>query len=127
MSTKTEEIILRNGNVIRNPYQGTDKRVLFVCTAGILRSATAARIYAQKYNTRCAGSHIQYALIPVTEDLLLWADEVVFMTNENYFETNQILDMQTYIGKVRVLDIWDDYNHMDAGLIAQLHQQYEPL
>ena len=57
-----------------NPYQGKDKRVLFVCSAGLLRSATAARIYASKYNTRAAGS-ANYALVPVSDELIAWADE----------------------------------------------------
>mgnify|MGYP006914605993 FL=1 len=65
-----------------NPYQGGDKRVLFVCSAGLLRSATAARIYAGRYNTRAAGS-ADYALIPVTQELLLWAHEVVFVNAYN--------------------------------------------
>lgn len=66
------EMIFTARSPYNNHYQGEDRRVLFVCSAGILRSATAARIYAHKYNTRCAGTR-HYALIPLTAELLLWA------------------------------------------------------
>lgn len=62
--TLTEKILRNESGVVHNPYQGKDKKVLFVCSAGILRSATAARIYGRKYNTRCAGTGLDYALIP---------------------------------------------------------------
>ena len=42
------------GGIFANPYQGNDKKVVFICSMGILRSATAARIYGRKYNTRTA-------------------------------------------------------------------------
>ena len=69
-----------------NPYQGAYKRVLCVCSAGILRSATAALVLSKEpfnYNTRSAGVE-HYALIPITEVLLAWADEVICMTKEHY-------------------------------------------
>ena len=50
------QMIFNSKSPYDNPYQGSDTKVLFVCSAGILRSATAARIYAKKYNTRAAGS-----------------------------------------------------------------------
>lgn len=109
-----------------NPYQGPDKRVLFVCSAGILRSATAARIYAKKYNTRCAGSE-DYALIPVTHELLLWADEVVFVNQYNWEKTKDEFDFKTFKCKVKVLDIPDQYPHMAPELVQAFQEQYEPL
>ena len=56
MKTKTEEIFELSAPY-NNPYQGTDKKLLFVCSAGLLRSATAANLFAKKgYNTRGCGS-----------------------------------------------------------------------
>lgn len=65
----------------KNSYQGSAKKVLCVCSAGLLRSPTAANVLAAEfgYNTRAAGCTEEYALIPVSEALLYWADEVVFM------------------------------------------------
>jgi predicted protein tyrosine phosphatase len=114
--------------VVANPYQGTDKKVLFVCSMGILRSATGARLYANKYNTRAAGSWDD-ALIPVTPLLLAWADEVVFVNEENYrgvlAQFGQ--DALESVPSVRVLDIPDAHPHMHEKLKEAFHEQYEPL
>lgn len=114
----------RDNNVLTHSWQGQDKRLLFVCSAGILRSATAARVYSQKYNTRCAGSK-NFALIPVTENLLLWADEIVFMNPENYFDVCRQFDIDGL--NFRTLGVPDEYNYMEPELIELLEKQYEPL
>lgn len=109
-----------------NPYQGTDKRVLFVCSAGILRSATGARMYAHKYNTRAAGS-FNWALVPVTHELLLWAQEVVFVNEENYLMVKDRFDLEDFPCLVKVLDIPDQYEHMAPELKQAFEEQYETL
>ena len=115
----------------RNPYdtmyQGTDKRVLFVCSAGLLRSATAARIYGRKYNTRCAGTGKEYALIHLSEPLMDWADEIVFVHPRNYDQAGFYFDLVVYKDKIRILDIPDEFEHMDPRLIEEFEQQYEVL
>ena len=109
-----------------NPYQGTKKRVLFVCSAGLLRSATAAAVYAPKYNTRAAGS-ADYALIPVSPNLLLWAQEIVFVNEENYNVVNKQFDLSDFPALIRVLNIPDCYEYEEAGLIQDLKDQYEDI
>jgi predicted protein tyrosine phosphatase len=109
-----------------NQYQGKDKKVLFVCSVGILRSATGARMYAQKYNTRAAGSE-HYALIPVTGDLLIWADEIIFVNKENYKSVADVFDMTEIDPKVKILNIPDQYPYMDVELQKHFKEQYEPL
>jgi predicted protein tyrosine phosphatase len=123
MMTYTEAMFKQN-SPYNNPYQGKDKRVLFVCSAGILRSATAARIYAKKYNTRAAGSE-GYALIPVSHELVLWAQEIVFVNKENYEETSKHFHLEDFPCLVKVLDIPDRYEHMHPKLIASFEEQYE--
>lgn len=105
-----------------NPYQGKDKRVLFVCSAGLLRSATAARIFADKFNTRCAGSE-EYALIPVSANLIAWADEIVFMAESNYYKTCKSFDLDGK--KLVVLNIPDRFEHMEPELIDWIKKDYE--
>lgn len=122
MTTLTEKIFQAK-SPWNNPYQGNDKKVLFVCSAGILRSATAARIYAHKYNTRCAGS-AEYALIPLSDDLLLWADEIVFVHQYNFLQTSFRFDLDCYDDKIKVLNIDDNYMHMDPQLIEEFKKQY---
>ena len=128
MSTLSEEIRNRRAGVVSNPYQGSDKKVLFVCSMGILRSATAARIYAKKYNTRSAGSWND-ALIPLTNTLMAWADEIVFVNHSNYVQVRDYFKDQGVLIDVefntRVLDIPDSYPHMDPMLIKAFEEQYE--
>lgn len=107
-----------------NPFQGTDKKVVFVCSAGLLRSATGARIYARKYNTRACGS-AGYALIPISGDLILWADEIVFVNEENYNTVKDKFDLSEK--EVKVLNIPDQYEHMHPELIKAFEEQYEYL
>jgi len=104
-----------------NPYQGKDKKVLFVCSAGILRSATAARIYAKKWNTRACGSH-PFALIPLSTNLFVWADMVVFVNKENFKAVEDLFpwDEKEHV----VLDIPDMYEHMHPKLIECFKEQF---
>lgn len=123
--TLSEEIRQCRAGVAKNPYQGPDKKVLFVCSMGILRSATAARLYAAKYNTRCAGTW-RDALVPLSPILIAWADEIVFVKQENYLQAldnfgNDAFD-QT---KVEVLNIPDAYEHMHPMLVKAFSEQYE--
>jgi len=123
----TDRIRQYDKGVIYNPYQGFDKKVLFVCSAGVLRSATAARIYGRKYNTRCAGTGLQYALIPLNEILMEWADEIVFVNPYNREQADLCFDLVPYLHKIKVLDIPDEYEHMDPRLIDHFYQQYEAI
>lgn len=118
--------LMYNYGVLKNQYQGEDKRVVFVCSAGILRSATGARLYAHKYNTRCAGTE-DYALIPLTENLLGWADEVVFVHEYNFLRAAQKFDLDLFPCAKFCLDIEDDYDHMEDSLVQLFIEQYEPL
>lgn len=125
--TLSEQIRACRDGVVRNPYQGTDKKVLFICSMGILRSATAARLYAHKYNTRSAGSWGD-ALIPITPMLLAWAEEIVFVNKENF--ENAVAEFGEEVFKetpTKVLDIPDRYPHMHPELQQAFKEQYEPI
>lgn len=126
--TLTEIIRSQWGGVVFNPYQGTDKKVLFVCSAGILRSATGARLYAHKYNTRAAGTY-DIALIKVNHNLLAWADQIVFVNKENYDMVCNDLSGEDLLYEVQeksvVLNIPDNYEHMHPELIKAFKEQFE--
>ena len=125
MKTLTETIF-SSTSPYNNPYQGQDKKVLFVCSAGLLRSATAARIYARKYNTRAAGT-AEYALIPLSDDLIIWANEIVFVNMYNYFEACKKWDLDNFNKNIKILNIPDEYEHMHPELIKHFEQQYETI
>ncbi len=124
--TFSDELRACRAGVVSNPYQGPDKKVLFVCSMGILRSATGARLYAKKYNTRSAGSWDD-ALIPVTTTLLAWASEVVFVNQSNFEGIQSKFPGALDECVVKVLDIPDMYPHMHPELIKSFEQQYESI
>lgn len=106
----------------KNPYQGLSKRVLCVCSAGLLRSPTTAVVLAGEpynYNTRAAGLSPDYALIIVDEVLLEWADEVVCMTQEQQQELVSRTDKP-----VVCLNIPDDYGYRDLQLVSLIKRNY---
>jgi len=72
-------------SIVKNPFQGKSKKVLCCCSAGLLRSPTAAEVLREEwqYNTRAAGLEESFALIPVSRPLLHWADEIVVMTSRH--------------------------------------------
>lgn len=107
---------------IKNMHQGIAPRVLFVCSAGLLRSPTAAAYANSSYgwNTRSAGSEPAYALIPVTQTLLDWADMVVFVNEENEHSVLQSF-AQTF--KSVTIDVEDSYDYMDPDLLNILHRE----
>lgn len=105
-----------------NPYQGTDKRLLFVCSAGLLRSATAANLFAKKgYNTRSCGS-APYALIPFSENLKQWADKIFFVNEENYNAVIQNgFDIENK--SIQVLTIPDHFEYNNPDLVKLLEEE----
>lgn len=109
-----------------NSFQGDYKRVLCVCSAGILRSATAAHILCQEpynFNTRNVGT-APYALIPLTEDVLQWADEIICMEAEHEIVVKMKLEEMMYVKRVITLDIEDIYEYRDPELIKLIQTKY---
>lgn len=108
-----------------NEYQGDYKRVLCVCSAGLLRSPTAALVLSQppyNYNTRAAGLDRDFALVVVDEVLLKWANEVVCMTSEQ----KEALDKRLNGTKpVICLHIEDSYSYRDPELVRLIKKNYE--
>lgn len=110
-----------------NQYQGDYKRVLTVCSAGILRSATAAHILCQKpfnFNTRNVGT-APYALIPLTEDLIQWADEIVCMEAEHETKVRDMMIETMYSKPIITLDIEDIYEYRNPALVKLIKSRYK--
>jgi predicted protein tyrosine phosphatase len=115
---------------VKNPYQGSYKKVLFVCSAGLLRSATAAHTFSAEpynWNTRTAGIGIEYALNPVTEALLEWADKVYCMEKEHLDDMKHIFgdivdNLLEYRGEnfIEVLNIPDTFPYRHPELVDEL-------
>jgi len=128
--TKTESILKCN-TPYANISQGTQKKIVFVCSVGMLRSATAATIGSQLgLNTRTCGSS-KLALIPLSANLIRWADWIVFMKNENYreslltFKETEFLD--DLEDKSVIWNVPDIYNYMQDELVYILESQIKEL
>ena len=110
---------------VHNKYQGAHKRVLCVCSAGLLRSPTAAIVLASEpfnFNTRAAGLTPEFALIPVDDVLLEWADEIVCMEMGMALRLTEMVSMTK---PVICLDIEDSYSYRDPELMRLIAERYE--
>lgn len=125
--TKTQQIFELTAPY-DNPFQGKYHRALFVCSAGILRSATAANIGTQLgMNTRCCGTS-PYALVPLSANLIAWADTIYFVNPDNYGQA-----VSDYYGrheslmqlekKSVVWEIEDNYDYMHPELVAKIYRE----
>jgi len=114
-----------------NYHQGSTPRWLFVCSAGLLRSPTGAALAIRKgVNARSCGSAVDYALIPISANLIMWAHKIVFVSEENYHEALELFkdhQMLSHLIVVRslVLDIPDVYNFNDPDLIIEFEKQID--
>ena len=111
---------------ICNPFQGKEKKVLTVCSAGLLRSATLQNMLIKEYgyNVRNCGTE-DYALIPISEALVKWADEIVFVNLENFNRVRFDLEEYGLIEKTIVLDIPDIYEFNNPKLVEICKSQYD--
>ena len=114
--------------VVFNRYQGDAVKALFVCSAGILRSPTAALHFAKTkgWNTRAVGDNQEFALIPVSEALMRWADIVFVMTADQRFHLKTDFG-ESLNEKVFILNIEDDFAFMEPDLVKYLEASMEHL
>lgn len=108
----------------RNPNQGNHKKVLCVCSAGLLRSPTAAVVLSQEpfnFNTRAVGAVPDFALIPLDEVHLHWADEVVVMEQHH----QAVVDMLGFEGPILNLNIPDHFEYRDPELMELIKNTYQ--
>lgn len=124
MMTKTQQIF-ELSCPFDNEFQGVASRYLFVCSAGLLRSPTAAAVATSLgYNARSCGS-AHYALVPLSVNLIEWANRIFFVNEENYLAAlDTFVGMPEYeemlLNKSTCWDIEDIYNYGDYGLKQQV-------
>lgn len=71
---------------VHNRFQGNHIKVLTVCSAGLLRSPTIARVLTKDFdnvNCRAVGVSQEYALIPIDEAHIEWADVIICADHEH--------------------------------------------
>lgn len=115
-------------SVVFNRWQGDTLKVLFVCSAGVLRSPTASIHFAKTrgWNTRAVGDNEEFALIPVSEALMHWADVVFVMTTDQRIHLKHTFNESLW-NKIFVMNIHDDFEFMNEELIQFLEASMEHL
>lgn len=106
--------------------QGPYKKVLCVCTAGILRSPTAAWVLSQppwSYNTRAAGIDPTCALVVLDAPLIAWADEFVCLEARH----RKALPKDLGGRAVYVLGIPDRFEYREPRLVQLIKERYAVL
>jgi predicted protein tyrosine phosphatase len=102
------------------------KRVLCVCSAGLLRSPTAAFVLSHdpyNFDTRSAG--IDCGLVPVSDTLLQWADEIVFMEQRmRELLLKRIYESGLNRPVLKCLNIPDDYGFREPALVDLIGERY---
>lgn len=95
--------------------------MLCVCSAGLLRSPTAANVIHREFghNTRSCGINDEYALIDYNEVLAEWADEIVVM--ESWMAS---LIAEEHQNKVICLAVPDNFPYMDEELQKIIKENY---
>ncbi len=114
----SQNFINNRKHMAKHPSQGDFKKVLCICSGGLLRSPTAAWVLSNppfSFNTRSAGIEDKYALVPVSDILIDWAEEIVCMDVKHY----RLLTKKYSVDhkRVRCLNISDDYLYREKKLI----------
>jgi predicted protein tyrosine phosphatase len=113
-----------------NRFQGDYRRVLCVCSAGLLRSPTAAFVLSQEpfhFNTRAVGISQEYALVPLDSVHLTWADEVVTFEKEHTAEVKRVLEGAYREDRdllIHQLNIPDQFEYRDPRLVKLIKERY---
>ena len=130
-STLTEQIF-RCEAPLGNPYQTNARRIVFVCSVGMLRSPTAQIVASQHgFNARACGSDRKLALIPLNANLIEWAEKIIFMEFGNYVQSLNTFEGSGYDETIRekkvVWNIEDHYEWGDNILFRILEEKMKTL
>lgn len=113
----------------KNLAQGEHKKVLCVCSAGLLRSPTIAFVLSQdpfNFNTRAVGISSEYALVPLDAVHLFWADEIVCADADHEQFVRGALEFADFeIGEkpIHCLNIPDRFKFRDPKLVQMIQEK----
>jgi len=103
-------------------------KVLFVCTYNRMRSPTAEMLYRGRSDLEVRSAGVAPdAIVPVTEELLQWA-ETVFAMDAGHRLYLQTHFFSTWGGAKRIecLDIPDLFHYMNPELVRILTEKLRP-
>jgi predicted protein tyrosine phosphatase len=122
--------------VATNNLQGSHKKVLCVCSGGVLRSPTAAWVLSRdpyNFNTRAVGTSQDFALIPLDLAQIAWADEIVVFDD---MHEATVVDLMHHLVEnesrganpfnykpIHNFDIEDDFEYRDPILVKVIEHE----
>ena len=104
------------------------EHILFVCTANVDRSRTAEDLYGDddRYEVRSAGV-APFATVPLTRELLLWADRIFVMNEgEDQHQTVIRIRFPEVDRPIIDLDVEDRWRRGDPELVSVLLRRLRP-
>jgi predicted protein tyrosine phosphatase len=103
------------------------KHILFVCGRNRARSPTAEQVFADYPGVEVASAGTSRdADVPVTIELLEWADIVFLMENSHRAKLSAQFRSALRNAKVVCLGIPDEYGFMDPELVSLLKSKVTP-
>lgn len=114
-------------SLMRKLWAGNRKlKLLFVCTVNRMRSATAHKIYENddRFIVKSAGTD-KTANTVISDEILNWADSIIVMEKHHRNYIRQHFPDIYKDKKIVCLYIPDDYDYMQAELIAILRDKME--
>src|SRR6478752_3702472 len=104
------------------------RRLLFICSRNKLRSPTAEQVFAGWPNVESDSAGLATdAETVLSVDQLEWADIIFVMEKTHRSRLNQRFRKHLNGKKIVCLDIPDDYEFMQAELVALLEKKVGPL
>ena len=104
------------------------EHILFICTANVDRSRTAEDLYREddRYEVRSAGV-APFATVPLTRELLLWADRIFVMNEgEDQHQTVIRIRFPEVDRPIIDLDVEDRWRRGDPELVSALLRRLRP-
>lgn len=97
------------------------RNYLFICSQNRLRSPTAEQIFSTRQGIEVSSAGTNHdAENPVTPELLEWADTIFVMERQHRNKLQKRFRSSLNGKRIVCLDIPDEYEFMDPGLIRLL-------
>jgi predicted protein tyrosine phosphatase len=97
------------------------KKVLFICSQNRLRSPTAEQVFSTWRGLEVSSAGTNHdAENPVTSEVLEWADIIIVMERIHRNKLQKKFRSSLNGKRIVCLEIPDDYDYMDPGLIRLL-------
>lgn len=119
----------RMGNA-KNQFQGSDIRVLTVCSAGLLRSPTLARLLHRRFknvNCRPVGINTGSALVPLDNVHVFWADVILVMESWMSQSIEKSLNNIGFDREMHCLNIPNKFSFGDPELEKIMNEKIDSL